>query len=209
MSFQENLRTLRLTRGFTQPALAEKADIEQSYLSKLENGRSKPSEDVLGRLASALETTPEALANGDDHENERPWLRRTLIATALLATVIVAFIAGRVSVLYPLSISQILSGQSRSAELTRVMMQLMPAKMDINDVHASSNTLTVIGWVPDRAILDAYMGTVQSRFGGQFEDIRLSGELRNGQRTFILRYQPDWSRIDIKADAADQPVSTH
>ena len=43
MSFQENLRTLRLARGLTQPLLAEKADIEQSYLSKLENGRSKPS----------------------------------------------------------------------------------------------------------------------------------------------------------------------
>jgi transcriptional regulator with XRE-family HTH domain len=30
MAFHENLRTLRLARNLTQPALAEKADIEQS-----------------------------------------------------------------------------------------------------------------------------------------------------------------------------------
>ena len=33
MPFHENLRTLRLARGLTQPLLAVKAGIEQSYLS--------------------------------------------------------------------------------------------------------------------------------------------------------------------------------
>ncbi len=56
-----NLRQLRTAAALTQPQLAEKASIEQGYLSKLENGRASPSQDVLDRLAAALDVTPEQL----------------------------------------------------------------------------------------------------------------------------------------------------
>ena len=104
MSFEENLRTLRLARGLTQPVLADKAGIEQSYLSKLENGRSKPSEEVLERLAEALEVTPEALQqNGDEtEERRRRWTRVGFSAAAAMALVTM-FLLGRATAVYPLS----------------------------------------------------------------------------------------------------------
>lgn len=53
MKFGEYLRQRREERNWTQPEAAAKAGIEQSYLSKLETGRSYPSEDVFSRLSLA------------------------------------------------------------------------------------------------------------------------------------------------------------
>lgn len=50
MNFGERLRQLRANRNLTQPELAEAAGIEQSYLSKLENGKSLPSNEVLSSI---------------------------------------------------------------------------------------------------------------------------------------------------------------
>ena len=49
MNFGDKIRQLRKDKNFTQPELAEAMGIEQSYLSKLENGKSLPSNDVLAR----------------------------------------------------------------------------------------------------------------------------------------------------------------
>lgn len=53
MKFGEYLKKEREARSWTQPEAAAKARIEQSYLSKLETGRSYPSEDVFSRLSQA------------------------------------------------------------------------------------------------------------------------------------------------------------
>ena len=53
MTFGDYLRQLRDDKSWTQPEAALKAGIEQSYLSKLETGKSIPSEDVFERLATA------------------------------------------------------------------------------------------------------------------------------------------------------------
>ncbi len=50
MNFGEKLRQLRNDKDLTQPELAEAMGIEQSYLSKLENDKSLPSNDVLNRI---------------------------------------------------------------------------------------------------------------------------------------------------------------
>lgn len=50
MNFGEKLKELRGNKELTQPELAGKMGIEQSYLSKLENGKSLPSNDVLNRI---------------------------------------------------------------------------------------------------------------------------------------------------------------
>jgi transcriptional regulator with XRE-family HTH domain len=55
MKFGDYLRKKREDRGWTQPQAAAKAEIEQSYLSKLETGKSYPSEDVFPRLVAAFE----------------------------------------------------------------------------------------------------------------------------------------------------------
>lgn len=50
MDLGDKLRQLRQDRNWTQPELAESLGIEQSYLSKLENGKSLPSNDSLNRI---------------------------------------------------------------------------------------------------------------------------------------------------------------
>ena len=52
MKFGDYLRQKREDSGWTQPEAAAKAKIEQSYLSKLETGKSYPSEDIFDRLVS-------------------------------------------------------------------------------------------------------------------------------------------------------------
>lgn len=53
MKFGEYLRDKRAECGWTQPEAASRAKIEQSYLSKLENGKSIPSGDIYHRLVEA------------------------------------------------------------------------------------------------------------------------------------------------------------
>lgn len=50
MKFGEKIRQLRNDKQLTQPELAQALGIEQSYLSKLENDKSLPSNDVLNRM---------------------------------------------------------------------------------------------------------------------------------------------------------------
>jgi transcriptional regulator with XRE-family HTH domain len=53
MRFGDYLRQKREEKNWTQPEASAAAGIEQSYLSKLETGKSWPSEDVFARVASA------------------------------------------------------------------------------------------------------------------------------------------------------------
>ena len=61
MKFGEYLKNRRTELGWTQPDAAAKAGIEQSYLSKLETGKSFPSEDVYQRLVEAFSLDTEAM----------------------------------------------------------------------------------------------------------------------------------------------------
>jgi transcriptional regulator with XRE-family HTH domain len=54
MKLGEKIKQLRNDAGLTQPELAEKAQIEQSYLSKLENDKGTPSFDVISKIANAF-----------------------------------------------------------------------------------------------------------------------------------------------------------
>jgi transcriptional regulator with XRE-family HTH domain len=53
MKFGDYIRQKREEHGLTQPEAAAKIEIEQSYLSKLETGKSYPSEDIFERLVAA------------------------------------------------------------------------------------------------------------------------------------------------------------
>ena len=61
MKFGDYLKNRRTELGWTQPEAAAKASIEQSYLSKLETGKSFPSEDVYARLVEAFSLDTEAM----------------------------------------------------------------------------------------------------------------------------------------------------
>jgi transcriptional regulator with XRE-family HTH domain len=49
-----NLRRLRVRRGFSQEVLAVDAQIDRTYVSRLERGLENPTVAVLERLAEAL-----------------------------------------------------------------------------------------------------------------------------------------------------------
>lgn len=53
MEFGNYLRNCREQQKWTQPEAAQKINIEQSYLSKLETGKSYPSEEVFNKLVTA------------------------------------------------------------------------------------------------------------------------------------------------------------
>ncbi len=55
MHLGDKLKTLRKSKGWTQPQLAEAIGIEQSYLSKLENGKSIPSSDIFELILKTFE----------------------------------------------------------------------------------------------------------------------------------------------------------
>ncbi len=54
MRLGEKIKSVRQHKGMTQPELSEAVGIEQSYLSKLENGKSIPSEELFERLMEVL-----------------------------------------------------------------------------------------------------------------------------------------------------------
>ena len=66
MNFGDRIRQLRQDKGLTQPELAEAMGIEQSYLSKLENGKSLPSNDVLNRILDVFAVEVGALVDDLD-----------------------------------------------------------------------------------------------------------------------------------------------
>lgn len=55
MTLGEQLKKLRNAKALSQPDLANLAGIEQSYLSKLENDKSIPSNDIFRKLLSAFD----------------------------------------------------------------------------------------------------------------------------------------------------------
>ncbi|NES70911.1 MAG: helix-turn-helix domain-containing protein [Okeania sp. SIO2D1] len=56
-SFGKEIRRLRKEKNLSQRKLAKEAEINATYLSKIENGKNSyyPSDEVIGRLAKLLE----------------------------------------------------------------------------------------------------------------------------------------------------------
>jgi ribosome-binding protein aMBF1 (putative translation factor) len=59
--FRRALIRARLARGLTQAELAERIGTTQSAIARLESGGAKPSFDMLGRLAAALDVSFEIM----------------------------------------------------------------------------------------------------------------------------------------------------
>ncbi|HKU64182.1 MAG TPA: helix-turn-helix transcriptional regulator [Rhizomicrobium sp.] len=59
--FAANLRRLRHERGISQETLAYEADVNRTYISKLEKGVSYAGLEVIGKLAAVLEIEPAQL----------------------------------------------------------------------------------------------------------------------------------------------------
>src|SRR5688572_20725958 len=63
MNFGEKLRELRKAQGYSQRELAERLDVNFTYLSKLENNRmdGPPSEELIRKMAQELGANPDEL----------------------------------------------------------------------------------------------------------------------------------------------------
>ena len=62
MKFGDYLKQAREAKGWTQPVAADQIGMEQSYLSKLETGKSYPSEEMFDKLVASLGLDAEELA---------------------------------------------------------------------------------------------------------------------------------------------------
>jgi transcriptional regulator with XRE-family HTH domain len=81
MNIGERIKQLRTDKNLTQPQLAELADIEQSYLSKLENDKSIPSSEILMAVLKALAVDiPTFLKGIDESVIERHLLQISEVA---------------------------------------------------------------------------------------------------------------------------------
>jgi len=65
MGFGNRLRAMRTAKGLSQRALGERVGVSFTYISKVENGKldfgDYPSEDLIRRLAAALDADEEEL----------------------------------------------------------------------------------------------------------------------------------------------------
>jgi transcriptional regulator with XRE-family HTH domain len=59
--FAANLRRLRHAKGLSQESLAYEADVNRSYLSKVEKGETYVGLEIIGKLASVLDIDPAEL----------------------------------------------------------------------------------------------------------------------------------------------------
>src|SRR5436190_23433869 len=74
-AFGYRVRELRERAGLTQEALAERADLDVTYVSGIERGRRNPGLNILGRLAKALRVPLPTLV-ADLREAPRRSIRR-------------------------------------------------------------------------------------------------------------------------------------
>lgn len=65
--FSQVLRQLREERGWSQEQLAERADLNRSYLGEVERGRAVPSIVTVAKLAGALEIQLSSLIARCEH----------------------------------------------------------------------------------------------------------------------------------------------
>ena len=65
-SFGTNVRHCRESQRLTQEALAEKADLDQTYISGIERGLRNPGIKNVARIAKALGLTTAELCTGVD-----------------------------------------------------------------------------------------------------------------------------------------------
>jgi len=197
MNFGDKVRQLRKDKNLTQPELAEAMGIEQSYLSKLENGKSLPSNDVLNRILDVfaievgdlVDDLDQGVRNqlrqipdvGDHFNHQKQMMignrRRWLLMSSVLVAVGVAMIyAGSVHLFFSnivydyVSYGIVLEGESK--ELFEE--QRIPLGVD----HETSNSIR--NAIMDRVDED-YMRSEQ--YAGHIFNVPVEG----GSRTYRLR----------------------
>tara|TARA_R110000782_G_scaffold204101_1_gene292613 strand:- start:1639 stop:2358 length:720 start_codon:yes stop_codon:yes gene_type:complete len=211
MTLGEKLRDIRAQRGLTQPELAERSGVEQSYISKLENNLSIPSSDKLHQILNALDTSVEDIV-ADIEEFAEDSLthvseistslrdhKRNLARTARRIVIQVSFtialgagliLAGATSTLYDTTYYQyrslgiVLVGESK--EIFENPADTIPSTASDREIQALKDQIT-------ERISQDYL-TVQE-YRGRVFNIPVEG----GSRTYFLRDKTTVSRWQNQA----------
>lgn len=85
MSFSENLVQIRKKRHMSQSQLSNKSGISQQAISKLESGKSSPSEFTMQQIAKALHVPLSTLL--DAPENEKPGVNDAGLADDIISRI--------------------------------------------------------------------------------------------------------------------------
>ena len=65
MTVGENIRRIRISRGYTQKELGNMVGVSETYIRAYEKGRRNPKTKSLQKIAEALRVNPEVLKNSD------------------------------------------------------------------------------------------------------------------------------------------------
>src|ERR1700686_2716946 len=84
--FGANLRRLRRAKGLSQDRLAERAEVDRTFISRIETSLMYPGLEAIGKLADALEANPGELLKLPRKRKKRGrrsagWYRRAEVAT--------------------------------------------------------------------------------------------------------------------------------
>ncbi len=86
ISFGARLRALRMANGMSQVELARRVGRHQTTIGPYERDEYTPSRDIVERLASVLDTTPEYLLFGRDAQRSTIWLEGRLGPAGILSS---------------------------------------------------------------------------------------------------------------------------
>jgi len=98
MVLEEKLVSLRKQQDWTQATAAKKIDIQQSYLSKLENGRHYPSPEVIDKLCSAYNINSEDLLATQTTKSKT---KQNIVLVVLFSISISIFLSGYLALFFP------------------------------------------------------------------------------------------------------------
>ena len=100
MVLEEKLVSLRKQQDWTQATAAKKIDIQQSYLSKLENGRHYPSPDVIEKLCIAYNISSEELLATQSNKEKNKEVQN-IVLVVLFSMSISIFLSGYLALFFP------------------------------------------------------------------------------------------------------------
>ena len=110
-SIGENIRVLRLARGWTQEQLAEKLHMTRQAVGHYESGRTTPDVETCRRLATLFEVDLEVLLEGEGEPAKLPrWLFSLTLGAAGLFPLVRSVLMVVNQHLYPVAQGQISSG---------------------------------------------------------------------------------------------------
>lgn len=203
MKLGQKLRQLRVDKQMTQPDLAEALGIEQSYLSKLENDKSLPSNDVLNRILDVFELDLaeliDALGQGPRNQlrhlpdvadylrsqkrmiigNRKRWL---LSSSATLALGVALIYAGVAQMFFSTTVYQYMShGVVREGEPKEIFRRPQMAVAELADHQARAAAGDAI-----RARINEDF-VLSSRFRGSIFNVKTDG----GSRTYYLQSETE------------------